>query len=323
MSSFVNMSNIFILNSAIKAEQEKNQISILIVDDEDGIRTPICKYLKHAGYNAYTATDAKESLEILKKDKFDVVITDISMKGMSGLELSDLIKKTYDTDIILMTGYYEEYSYEDAINKGASDFVFKPVRFEELLLRLKRVLKERQLRKERTIILKKLKKLAMTDDLTKLFNSRYFYHQIELEINRANRYNHPLGLLLFDIDYFKKYNDSFGHLEGNKVLARLGQTTKSLLRKMDSAYRYGGEEFTVILPETNADKAKIAAHRLKVAMEAETFSPVQGKSVGITISIGVTQYVPNEELADFIQRADKAMYISKKKGRNRVYSLLS
>ncbi len=299
------------------------KIPILIVDDDPAIRDSMKEAMEIAGYNPYLADSAEEALDLLNKNMFHVVITDILLPGLDGLELTDLIKERYDTDVIVMTGYSGDYSYEEAITKGASDFVFKPVRFEELLLRLKRVLKERKLTKDRNEMLETLQKLAITDGLTKLYNSRYFYNQLELEIDRSKRYNHPVSLLLLDIDHFKLYNDSYGHLEGDKVLVKLGRIIKSCLRTMDSAYRYGGEEFTVILPETNGQEAIGVAERIRRIVEAEKFTPETegGKEITITISAGVTEYYPNEDVATFIKRADKAMYSSKERGRNTVSSL--
>jgi diguanylate cyclase (GGDEF)-like protein len=251
-----------------------------------------------------------------------VIITDIKLPGMDGLEFTELIKKKYDIDVIVMTGYSGSYSYEEAIYKGASDLVFKPVRLNELLLRLKRVLKERQLAKERNRMVEQLQELAITDGLTNLYNSRHFYNQLESEIDRSYRYGHPIALLLLDIDNFKQYNDAFGHIEGDKVLVKIGEIIKSCLRTPDSAYRYGGEEFTVILPETTSEEANTAAERIRKAIEAETFYPKPGKPESVTISIGVTEYAKKEDIFAFVQRADKAMYVSKEQGRNRVSSLL-
>ena len=121
-----------------------------------------------------------------------------------------------------------------------------------------------------------------------------------------------------DIDNFKDYNDTYGHLEGDKVLVRFSQIIKSCLRANDSAYRYGGEEFTVLLPETGGERAKTVAQRIRKTLEVEQFTPRPDEEVQITISIGVTQYFPKEELSTFIQRADKAMYLSKQNGRNKV-----
>jgi diguanylate cyclase (GGDEF)-like protein len=247
-----------------------------------------------------------------------VVITDIMLPGMDGLALTDFIKKNFDTDVIVMTGYSADYSYAEAVSKGASDFVFKPVRFDELLLRLKRVVREREYTHERDRMLKKLEKLAITDGLTKLFNSRHFYYQLEVEAGRAQRYNHALSLLLLDIDFFKKYNDRHGHLAGDMVLVRIGQIIKSCLRTIDTAYRYGGEEFTVILPETSGPEAVTVAQRIGAAVRREIFHPVPDHPVTITISTGVAEYQPREALTGFVQRADRAMYLSKEKGRDSV-----
>ena len=304
-------------------KKKNSDIQVLIVDDDLSVRNTMQEYITNAGFSSLTAATAEEALELVEKNDFSVVITDIRLPGLGGLELTKVIKKKNGVDVIVVTGYSDDYSYEEAINTGASDFVIKPVRLEELLLRLKRVLKERQLSTERTRMMEKLQKLATTDGLTKLYNSRSFYTQLELEVDRYNRYRHPLSLLLLDIDNFKEFNDTFGHLEGDKVLVRFSLIIKSCLRTNDSAYRYGGEEFTVILPETNGDEAKTVAQRIRSSLEFENFSPTPDKNAKITISIGVTQYFPKEELSAFIRRADRAMYLSKKNGRNRVSVLLA
>jgi len=296
---------------------------ILIVEDDDAIRSSIQEFLTKSDYNAFSAPSAEEAFEIIKSGTIQIVITDILLPGKDGLQLTSKIKQNYDIDVIVMTGYSENYSYEEAINKGASDLVFKPFRFEELLLRLKRVLKERRLSKERSRILSKLENLAITDGLTKLYNLRHFYHLLEIEIDRYSRYGHPLALLLLDIDNFKMYNDTYGHLEGDKVLIRIGQIIQSCLRTMDFAFRYGGEEFTVILPETTAEEANNVAHRIKTAVEFENFFPEPENAVNVTISIGVTEYYNKEQLSAFIKRADQAMYLSKEKGRNTISFLFA
>ena len=163
--------------------QSSPKAHILIVDDEMAIRESMGEFIEAAGYKSSTAESAAEALAIVNTETIDVVITDIMLFGMNGLELTDQIKKDFDIDVIVMTGYSGEYSYEEAISKGASDFVFKPVRFEELLLRLRRVLKERQLTQERVYMLEKLKRLSITDGLTKLFNSRHFYNQLTLALS--------------------------------------------------------------------------------------------------------------------------------------------
>ena len=299
----------------------KADTRILIVDDDAGVRNTMHEYIQTVGYYSKAVSCAEEALELMGKENFHVVVTDIMLPVMGGLELTKLIKKASASDVIVMTGYSDNYSYEEAINIGASDFVIKPVRLGELMLRLKRVLKERELTNERIRMMEKLQELAITDGLTKLYNSRSFYSQLELEIDRSIRYQHPLTLLLLDIDHFKEYNDKFGHLEGDKVLVGFSRIIKSCLRTNDSAYRYGGEEFTVILPETAGEEARTVAQRIRAALEAEPFLPEGGEAVTVTISIGATEYHPKEALSTFIQRADQAMYRSKRNGRNMVSML--
>lgn len=297
------------------------QQRILVVDDDEAIRDSMTEFLHLSGYGTGMAASAEDALNLITQQSVDVIITDIMMEGMSGLELTDRVKKEFDIDVIVMTGYSDDYSYEEAIRIGASDFVFKPIRFEELLLRLKRVLNERALTRERREMMAKLEKLAITDGLTKLYNSRYFYAQLKIEIDRSKRYHHPLALMLLDIDFFKDYNDTYGHLEGDKVLVKIGEIIRSSLRNMDSAYRYGGEEFTIILPETSADEAVQVAPRIQAGLKTSPFTPGGRRTVTITMSIGVTQYHPKEDISAFVQRADRAMYMSKNNGRNRISCL--
>jgi len=166
---------------------------------------------------------------------------------------------------------------------------------------------------------RKYMELSITDGLTKLYNSRFFYSQLKAEVDRANRYNHPMSLLLLDIDDFKHFNDTYGHLEGDQVLMRLGQVIQRCLRKTDSGYRYGGEEFTLILPETKGEAAILLAERIRKEFEDETFSPRPDTEIHKTISTGVTEYMPGEELTILLKRVDGGMYMAKEQGKNRVF----
>jgi PleD family two-component response regulator len=182
---------------------------LLIVDDKDDVRESMREYVRRCGIHCETAASAEDALIMLNSVDYDVVVTDIQFPtGMGGLELTQVVKRDYKADVIVMTGYSSDYSYEEAVRIGASDFIIKPFRTEELLLRIRRVLRERELTEERNRMMEKLQKLAVTDGLTMLFNSRHFYSVLELEVDRSNRYKHPLSLLLIDIDHFKDYNDS-------------------------------------------------------------------------------------------------------------------
>jgi diguanylate cyclase (GGDEF)-like protein len=168
---------------------------------------------------------------------------------------------------------------------------------------------------------KKYKALSITDGLTELHNSRHFFSILKKEIERAKRYDRALSLILLDIDNFKQYNDQYGHMEGDRVLARLGRIILANLRDADSAYRYGGEEFTVLLPETDAQEAVTVAERIRKRIGAEVFSPRLRTEINKTVSIGIARYHPGEELSAFVKRADKAMYTAKQQGKNRTVFL--
>lgn len=162
------------------------------------------------------------------------------------------------------------------------------------------------------------RELSIIDDLTQLYNSRHFYNQLQRELDRIERHEYPLTLLLLDIDDFKIFNDTYGHIEGDQVLVRLGQVIKRCLRKEDSAYRYGGEEFTIILPMTLKEEGIIIAERIREELKQEDFSPVPDRKVHLTVSTGLGQYRKNEAIKAFVSRVDHLMYQSKKTGKDRI-----
>jgi diguanylate cyclase (GGDEF)-like protein len=160
---------------------------------------------------------------------------------------------------------------------------------------------------------KRFRKLSITDGLTGLFNVRYFFKQLKVEIKRANRYSKPLSLIFVDINDFKKYNYQYGHLEGDQTLRKIAQTIQSCMRGPDAAYRYGGDEFVGILPETGEQGATIVAERIRKIVRGHEFLPNPDKAVSMTVSVGVAEYTPGEEKEAFVKRADMNMYVAKKK----------
>jgi diguanylate cyclase (GGDEF)-like protein len=160
------------------------------------------------------------------------------------------------------------------------------------------------------------KEQSITDSLTELYNARHFFRQLDYEVGRAKRYGSKLSLMLMDIDDFKKYNDSYGHPEGDKVLRTLSRVLKKGLRDSDTSCRYGGEEFTVLLPETTGKNALMVAERLRSSFEKEVLAPLPESEVHMTISIGISEYIPAEESKSFLRRADEAMYDAKNNGKN-------
>lgn len=185
---------------------------------------------------------------------------------------------------------------------------------------------KRELLREREKLLEQLrrnemlyKELSITDDLTKLYNARYLHHQLKLETARSTRYESRLSIIFIDIDDFKSYNDANGHTEGDRVLRELGDIIQTSIRGSDSAFRYGGEEFIILLPETPCDAAVHIAHRIRTEFEDKYHYDKDSNRLYITVSIGIAEYIPSEDPTEFVKRADKSMYSAKRAGKNRVH----
>jgi len=171
-----------------------------------------------------------------------------------------------------------------------------------------------------------LQRLVITDDLTGLFNQRYFYDVITKEIERAKRHNRPLSMLLLDIDFFKEFNDKYGHWEGDFVLKTIGNIILKSVRDIDMAFRYGGEEFSVLLPETKSPDAIVVAERIRRTVATTEFYPFtldgHPEIATKTVSVGITEFHPHDDMKSFVIRTDNAMYQAKKSGRNKVVHLI-
>jgi diguanylate cyclase (GGDEF)-like protein len=293
-------------------------VKILIVEDDEEVLKTLMAFLIKSGFIAKSANSAEAAEEILKNEELNMVLTDIKLPGIDGIKLTKNIKKKYSLDVIVMTGYSSEYSYADAIKNGASDLIFKPVKLNELLLRINRVIKERSLLDGRDKMIKELKRLTIEDSLTGLYNSRHFFEQLDKEISRSERYLHPISLIFIDVDNFKEINDTYGHMIGDKILAFIASQIKACLRSNDSAYRFAGDEFTIILPETTASEAKFVADRILSKFTNESFMISEKEISGITSSIGIAEYQVNEGYQQFVHRADVTMYEAKQRGGNGV-----
>lgn len=164
----------------------------------------------------------------------------------------------------------------------------------------------------------KLKETSITDELTGCYNQRYFHNVLEVEISRVKRYGRPLSMVMFDIDHFKRVNDKFGHIFGDEILKGIGNILMKSVRTCDTAFRYGGEEFSVILTETRKEKALISAERIRKKI-ADTVFKMKNKTAKVTISGGISEFDRKTQSKEsLIAKTDKALYSAKKQGRNRV-----
>ncbi len=293
----------------VKLPVEKQKI--LIVDDDPSILELLNQLFQRKGYECRTAENGKKALELLETSPFTIVITDLIMPKIDGLELLKMVKESWpDTDVIVMTGYTKNFTYTDVIRAGASDFVHKPFTLDEIEAKLQRLIKERQLRHT-------LKRLSVRDGLTDLYNRRFFDHKLKEEVVRARRQKYPLYLLLLDIDKFKEVNDQEGHQEGDKVLVSLADTLKHSTRDhVDMLFRFGGDEFAVIIPYAEEDQAVAIAERIR-----GNFS--KNVPLAVTLSMGLAKLDQAQEdtekaIKKLFSEADKALYSAKKAGGNKL-----
>ncbi len=268
-----------------------------MVDDEEFVSEPIVGMLRHLGFQAESVNNGHDALKALKEKAYTFLLTDIKMPGMNGLEL---IQQTMDEypqmSTIAMTGYYKEYSYVDVVNSGASDFINKPFVIEELEAKIRRAIIERDIKQ-------KLRRLSITDSLTGLYNQRHFHTRLGDEVIRAERQNHPLALIFLDLDDFKRYNDTLGHLGGDKLLQKVGGIINANIRQgVDSGYRYGGDEFAVILIDADSDITQTIRKRIETSIR---------EVCNLGVSVGYAQFSHGLSPEDFLTQADKRLYEAK------------
>jgi two-component system, cell cycle response regulator len=290
--------------------------TLLVVDDD----VTICSLLEHVlsetGSRVLTAGSGEEGLRIVTEEPVELALVDIGLPGMSGIELTRQLVKTTTTTVLLMTGDDHNYSYETAVAEGAMDFIVKPIRLGELPLRIERARELKEAVQAKNRMIANLEKLATTDELTQLQNARQFFSCLDAEVGRAHRYQRPLAMALLDIDHFKAVNDRYGHPTGDRVLRHVADVLMSTCRRADSVFRYGGEEFAFLLPESNLDQAATLAERTRARLTE--LPDVDGIQIRVTISAGVGELQPDERPGEFVRRLDQALYRAKREGRDRV-----
>ena len=295
-------------------------LTVLVIEDHPDQRELLMIVLQKEGYRVIAAANGVEALEKLEKEPVQIVLSDIMMPKMNGFELINKIRSNpafKNIYLILITARIQEGDRVRGLDLGADDYITKPFSFSELLARVRvgsRVVQYQQHLEYQTLI----------DALTGLFNRRAFEKKIEEEFERAKRYHHPLSLLIADIDNFKTINDTYGHHAGDQVLKGIAEALRDKSRRSDFASRYGGEEFVLILPETDLENALQAAKKMVAEIKGQSFgTPTRSFSLTISVGISSTSNKDYSEWEEMLQDADQALYLAKNKGKNRAEFFLS
>ena len=271
--------------------------SVLIVDDESAILEMLHETLTREGYRCDEAASGDVAVEMLKTRQFDILLTDIVMPGIGGLELAEQAKKLNPAMlVIIMTGYINEFSYDKAITCGASDFIKKPFTPFELLIRIKHVRQQ-----------EKLRLMAVTDELTGLLNRRGFFSLAEQQMKMARRNKKRVYMVYIDIDNMKEVNDRLGHQEGDAALTDAAGLLKATFRDSDIIARIGGDEFVVIPVESEEASLKTITDRLQKNIEFHNQTTHRAHT--LSLSFGISYFEPEEDnsLDRVLSRADKFM----------------
>jgi len=309
-----------------------SKLKVLIADDDGFVRDMLASILEAGGYEVRTAENGDDALEKYHYEPdIRLILSDMNMPKSDGLDLiRQLRRRQNDIPIIILTANSEIRTALDAIRSGADDYLLKDENIEDtLLISVENVMEKQRLRQENIRLLeelsqknKALERLSFLDGLTGIANRRYFDKTMAQEWEDAIRNSTPLSLLMMDIDFFKNFNDTYGHLHGDDCLRQVANALRNAVKNFgDSVFRYGGEEFAAILPGINADRAFSVAELMRVDVAGLNIPHANSNiSEQITISVGVGTAIPSPQSvsSELISRVDQALYQAKREGRNRV-----
>jgi diguanylate cyclase (GGDEF)-like protein len=301
-----------------------NELRVLVADDDAGCRLVLRAAVDRLGLECRVASDGNEAWRLFEEQQPDVLITDWMMPGLNGPELCRRVRQHKGegyTYVILATALGEHENVLEGMEAGADDYLTKPISPFDVRARLVAAKRVTELHKELDRLHAELTAQARTDALTGLGNRLRLHEDLEAIHDRAVRYGHAYCVAICDIDDFKQFNDTYGHQVGDDALRKLGELLNHQSRRGDCAYRYGGEEFLLVLAGQSLPGAMVVVERIRNAVQALAIPHRSSRAAHVvTISVGVSAW-RHEQLdtpATVLARADDALYQSKAAGRNRV-----
>ncbi|MEN0058905.1 MAG: diguanylate cyclase [Bdellovibrio sp.] len=300
-------------------KQPKSRRVLVIDDDRDSLEI-LLEPLRWEGYDAKGVTTEAEAHHLVESWIPHVVILDWMAPSMAGLRVLRTIRERLaHVSCVFVSENSSTEAIIEALDSGADDYIVKPFVPLELLARIRTQLRIRDLHEQLLFANEKLKALVDTDDLTGLYNMRSLYQRLDFEMERGRRFQRDVCVLMMDMDFFKTVNDGHDHLFGSYVLSEVGKIIRANTRNIDIPARYGGDEFLIVLTETNHEGAMYFCERLRENIQKTTFR--NGEDViKLTASLGFAITIPGENITakELVRRADHALYEAKGSGRNRV-----
>ena len=300
--------------------EEISDSIILIVDDNDSNRDLLQRRLRLYDFECVQASGGKEALSILSKQKIDLVLLDVLMPDMNGIEVLNAIRNSElqsDLPVIMVSGFDDVRSVAKCIAIGASDYLSKPVDGVVLGAKVVAALERKALRKKSNELMDQLTVQATTDQLTGIRNRRSIYEKLDSLIQSCKDNSSNFGIILLDIDFFKSVNDTYGHHAGDMVLIEAAERFSQNIRSNDFIGRQGGEEFLALIDDIEIDEITQIAERVRKSIESSVIN-VEGTEIKITVSGGIAHSSEKIERDDLINLADERLYLAKENGRNRI-----
>jgi diguanylate cyclase (GGDEF)-like protein len=300
-------------------------MDILLVEDSASLRATMSHIIAEDGHHCIEAESGEKALEILKGQMVDMILMDVEMPGIDGFETTRHVRELLDEHwipIIFLTGKSSDQDYLQGIEAGGDDYIIKPVSAVILKAKISAMGRIVEMQNQLKQLNQELEALSQTDGLTQLYNHRTFIHLAQKQWRQATRNNHPVALIMLDIDHFKLYNDHYGHPAGDECLKQVSQALQNVVKRPgDLIARYGGEEFIIFLQDTDVSGAKQIGEQIRQAIEGLQIPHEKSPTNSVvTASIGVSTclHTTARRLNDMIKHADVLLYNSKNHGRNSV-----